>query len=454
MKKLLLSFACTLYLSFTLAQVGINTETPQTALDVNGSIQLRQELQVDSNPGAPGEIYFSKGNIEPEWKEVNVPFLEDGQYQLVNTYAKSDQLGIDWVGNTARVFEETFEANSPNKSGWTQEHENGSVNWNLSATGLSSSITSPRSGSYSATFKGANDSSNSTKLVSPVLDFSDYGSNLTLSFWYGQPRNGTNNNNRNYLQVYYRYSTNGGTTWTNWASLTSEYQTHQNSWTQVTGVTLTNSAGRSHYQIAFDALQRGTGIGNILDDIQIYTAATSGYNSTLSTLGETIISKNWVRIPGLDLPITINAADNKISVIFQTGVESRMNATGTGNQIGGNIRFVCGLFRRLSSQSLSTSSLVAIRGDQINNTISKAIENKTQSIFTLTYTVDNTPPGDYTFSLACRRLSLTDGGGAQASSFLSIGNAINSGNVVTNDFMLNSILKMDIIELVTITTSP
>lgn len=456
MKKKLFMPALFLVFSFfsnaQVGNVGVNTETPQSRLDVNGSIQLRNELQVNGTAGTAGQVYFSQGNAAlNDWKPVNIPFLEDGQYQLVNTYAKRDQLGIDWIGANARVkvFEETFESNSSTKSSWTQSYDNGSVNWNLSATGLTSSITSPHGGSMCATFKGANSTSNSTQLISPVLDFSGYSSNLTLGFWYGQP--GSNTANRNYLQLYYRYSTNGGINWSSWTTLGSEYQGNQSSWTEVSDVLLTNSAGNL-YQISFDALQRGTGVGNILDDVQIYTTIASAYNATLSTLGETITSKPWVRIPGLDLPIKVNSNQNRISMIFQTGAESRLNTGSDGSaQTAGYIRYMCGIFSRKSNEASNAAKLVAVRPNQVDNYTGKTNQQKAQNMLTMTYVVKDSEAGNYVFSTACRRLSRSNGGGSDATSLFSIGNRVDSGDSFSSDFMMNSIVKMDIIDLVTVT---
>lgn len=443
------------------AQVGINTENPHTALDVNGSIQLRKELRVNGNPGEPGEIYFSKGNIdEPEWKEVNVPFLEEGQYQLINTYAVSDETGIDFTGATTTqtvVFNETFDQNSPTRSSWTlNDYTNGSINWvwsQESGNGGNPNNDHTNSGGNSnrrnASFSNSSDNGFSTRLVSPTINLSGI-SNPQLSFYYAQnQRLGTFDFScfcfptyQNELKVYYRTSSSGS-----WQQL-NHYTGNISSWTNVT-LTLPNPT--STYQIAFEGINH-SGYANVIDDVQVYyfPVNSNSYNPSLSALGESIIAKNWTRIPGLDLPITIGNGDNKISVVFQTGVESRMN-TGGGNQTAGNIKYTCGLFQRQASQPESSATLVAVRGNQINNTVNKPNADKSQSVFTLTYTVDDTPAGDYIYSVACRRLSLTGGGGSETTSLLSIGNSVNSGNNVTNDFMLGSILKMDIIELVTVT---
>ncbi|SMC70627.1 choice-of-anchor J domain-containing protein [Moheibacter sediminis] len=798
MKKLLLSLCCAMCVTCIYAQVGINTQTPQTELDINGSIQLRDELRINGNPGLPGQIYFSRGQIsDAEWKTANVTFLEEGQYQLVNTYAKSDQVGIDWIGEFGGCvvetfpFTETFEANSTTRSCWTNERVVGATNWTY-ALGDGGGTGTPNGAVNNTAYAGVlnarftSTAGQTTKLVSPVMNISQLNS-PRISFWYGQRASGSN---QNQLKIYYRTSpagewvqilptyitsitawtqvnlnlpnpsstyqiafegvSSGGranvidqvvvdsdntvitsfpftetfedhsTTRTNWTNQvvsgstpntwthgegagagtaplsntdhtadngtlnarfvtgasrstyyvspvmdlsslatprlrfwhaqenngsginqlrvyyrtspagswllipTAQWTTAVNTWTERTltlpspsstyqiaflatnpatagravvvddvtvddglnataactinkfpftenfevtsgsrscwtnqrisgtsdwtfgagagagNPTADNTAGTGNtlnarftsttgqttrfisptfdlssmtapsvsffyaqavntnqnqlrvyyrttsggswtliptatyttnvsawtqvtlelpnpsatYQIAFEGMSNG-GRANVLDDIVVYDLGSlvhPAYDLNLSSIGEKIGAKSWRNIPGLDIPVTINNGDNKISVIFQTGVESKMNAATTGSQIAGNIRFLCGLFRRTSSQPLSSATLIALRGDQINNTINKTIMDKTQGVFTLNYTVNNTPVGNYIFSTACRRISLTDGGGTVGTSLLSIGNSANAGNNVSNDFMLGSVLKMDIIELVTVST--
>lgn len=88
---------------FLHAQIGINTEKPQTELDVNGDVTLRKELRLGGtpttigNPGQFGQVLFSQdGSNQPVWKFVNVPFLEEGQIQLKYSYAVQDQVGIQF----------------------------------------------------------------------------------------------------------------------------------------------------------------------------------------------------------------------------------------------------------------------------------------------------------------------------------------------------------------------
>lgn len=457
MRRLLLSFFCAMCMTCMYAQVGIKTQTPRTTLDVNGSIQLRDELRINNDPGTAGQVYFSQGGTGTtnDWKNVSVSFLEDGQYQLVNTFAKRDQIGIDWTGTTSNtvIFSESFESGAP---GWTQIQEAGTASWTFAAAGAGAgTITTAQSGSFNARFvPGAGTNTPRTKLVSPRLNFSSFTSNLTMSFWYGQQAN-TNNNS---LRVFYRTSTDG-ITWGAWNSLTT-YTTAANTWTQISNLTLTGSANQAYYQVAFEATGNGSGgsagRANVLDNIVINSAsATSNYNAALSTTGELYNATNkfWTVIPGLDLPVTINNGDNRISLTFQTGVESRLDpGNNTSAQASGYIRYMCGLFRRTAGQPISSASLVAMRSNQIDNFTQKSNENKSQSIFTLNYVVEDIPAGSYVFSTACRRL-VRSGAGTDATSLLSIGNAVNTGTATTSDFMMNSVIKMDIIELVTYQTN-
>lgn len=792
MRKLLLCLGFPLFLThFTTAQVGINTENPQNTLDINGHVQLRNELRINNDPGTAGQVYFSQGasGTLNDWKNVSVPFLEDGQYQLVSTYAKRDQVGIDWVGsisactvstfpftenfedsslsrscwtnefvtgttpwtyaagagagsittdntagtanvlnarftsttaqttrlvspvfnlttiNTPRMtffygqevnasaqnqlriyyrtsaagawvqippayttsiaawtqvtvflpnksatyqvafegvsnggrpnviddvvisedasviknfpFTETFEDSSPTRANWTQAIISGSANWTYGAGSNAGNITvdtTPDPGTLNARFVIT--SGSVTRLITPVMDLTGIASprlrfnyaqqvgagqnslrvyyrtspssawtlitstgvfttaanawtpasivlpspsstyqiafegttpagftgfatviddvtvdsstapcstvqafpftenfevtsssrpcwtsvpvtgstqwvyaegagggtpttdntaapgifnarflaaanqvgrltsplmNLSgmaaprMSFFYAQAANGAG---QNQLRVYYRTTANGA--WTLIPSAT--YLTSITGWTQLT-LTLPNPSAT--YQIAFEGTTSTTpGRANVIDDVVIFdfTPPTipSGYDASLSTLGEAISAKSWVRIPGLDLPVTIKNGSNKIALTFQTGVESRINTTTADNttlQTSGYIRYMCGLFRRLASQPVSASTLVALRANQIDNYAQKTNNDKAQSLFTLNYVVENIPAESYVFSTACRRLSLFPAG-TETSSLFSVGNTVNSGSNQTSDFMMNSVIKMDIIELV------
>ncbi|MFZ4930727.1 hypothetical protein [Chryseobacterium sp. Mn2064] len=89
-------------LSFNLnAQVGIGTPKPKSSLDVNGKTTLRKELRVGGtstqvgSAGLNGQVLVSQGEgLPPVWKTLNVSFIEEGQYKLINSYLSSDQTGI------------------------------------------------------------------------------------------------------------------------------------------------------------------------------------------------------------------------------------------------------------------------------------------------------------------------------------------------------------------------
>lgn len=68
--------------TFTLSQVGVQTETPQRTLHVNGSLQITNELNVGGdglnagNAGTTGQVLISKGaNHAPEWQTLAIPTL-------------------------------------------------------------------------------------------------------------------------------------------------------------------------------------------------------------------------------------------------------------------------------------------------------------------------------------------------------------------------------------------
>lgn len=90
----------------TYAQVGVGTSTPNSTLDVNGKTTLRKELRVGGtstqvgNAGTNGQVLVSQGaGLPPVWKTVNVPFVEGGQYKLVNSYLSTDQNGVTTLSN-------------------------------------------------------------------------------------------------------------------------------------------------------------------------------------------------------------------------------------------------------------------------------------------------------------------------------------------------------------------
>ncbi|GEJ46765.1 MULTISPECIES: hypothetical protein [unclassified Chryseobacterium] len=101
MKKIIYCCAAGLLSFYANAQVGIGTAKPKSVLDVNGKTTLRKELRVGGtstqagDAGLNGQVLVSQGEgLPPVWKSLNVSFMEEGQYKLINSYLSSDQTGI------------------------------------------------------------------------------------------------------------------------------------------------------------------------------------------------------------------------------------------------------------------------------------------------------------------------------------------------------------------------
>lgn len=103
MKKIIYNCGAGLLISIqSFAQVGIGTSSPNSVLDVNGKTTLRKELRVGGtstqlgNPGTKGQVLVSQGaGLPPVWKTIKIPFTEEGQYKLINSYISTDQVGIN-----------------------------------------------------------------------------------------------------------------------------------------------------------------------------------------------------------------------------------------------------------------------------------------------------------------------------------------------------------------------
>lgn len=101
MKKTIYSCVAGFLSLYASAQVGIGTSKPNAGLDVNGKTTLRKELRVGGtsakagDAGLNGQVLVSQGEgLPPVWKSLNIPFMEEGQYKLINSYLSSDQTGI------------------------------------------------------------------------------------------------------------------------------------------------------------------------------------------------------------------------------------------------------------------------------------------------------------------------------------------------------------------------
>lgn len=215
MKKILLVSALAVLWIQVNAQIGINTTNPQTALDVNGSIQIRDELRVKGNPG---DIYFSKGTVEEaEWKHTDIPFLEEGQYRLVNTYVRKDKVGIDYLGVTppttsqTNFLSENFENGSTSRANWTFQTISGNTHWKYDTPGANNNNSSNNNNQRSAQFKGSA-AGNTARLISELFTGIGNKKHIKIGFKYKQQRSYhgslfSGSYRWNELKLYYRTST-------------------------------------------------------------------------------------------------------------------------------------------------------------------------------------------------------------------------------------------------------
>ncbi len=102
--------------SLSKAQVGINTETPQATLHVNGDLQVGKSIHVGGdhktagNPGETGQFLASQGvNNPPIWKsiaELDVPLAVGFAYRSSNTaeYNQSTTQSISFPTSATSKF--------------------------------------------------------------------------------------------------------------------------------------------------------------------------------------------------------------------------------------------------------------------------------------------------------------------------------------------------------------
>lgn len=84
---------------FAFAQLGIGTTLPNATLDVNGDINIRNQIYLGGNetaignPGTAGQIIVSNGTIPATWQNVQIP---DGisEFILSSKYVNDDLVGV------------------------------------------------------------------------------------------------------------------------------------------------------------------------------------------------------------------------------------------------------------------------------------------------------------------------------------------------------------------------
>lgn len=85
------------------AQVGINTESPKSKLDVNGDLNLRDKIAVvDATDktlsfGNNDQILVSQGEgFAPIWKTLRIPEYEPNKFYLIFNNSFSDKVGVSF----------------------------------------------------------------------------------------------------------------------------------------------------------------------------------------------------------------------------------------------------------------------------------------------------------------------------------------------------------------------
>lgn len=98
MKKVLLIILGTLSFN-AIAQIGIDTKSPQASLDVNGDFGLRKRLFLDNenkeSQGITDQVLVSQGEgLAPTWKALRIPVYEPNKFYLIFNDSFSDQAGL------------------------------------------------------------------------------------------------------------------------------------------------------------------------------------------------------------------------------------------------------------------------------------------------------------------------------------------------------------------------
>lgn len=98
MKKALLIILGTLSFN-AIAQIGIDTKSPQASLDVNGDFGLRKRLFLDNenkeSQGITDQVLVSQGEgLAPTWKALRIPLYEPNKFYLIFNDSFSDQVGL------------------------------------------------------------------------------------------------------------------------------------------------------------------------------------------------------------------------------------------------------------------------------------------------------------------------------------------------------------------------
>lgn len=102
--KNLLRFLFLIGSTFAYSQIGVKTKTPQTELDVNGTMNVKDEIYLGDenngkgNPGKLGDLISSNGDKLPSWKNFDLPAGYGVEMMLKSSYNISSTKGISISG--------------------------------------------------------------------------------------------------------------------------------------------------------------------------------------------------------------------------------------------------------------------------------------------------------------------------------------------------------------------
>ncbi|WP_291099560.1 MULTISPECIES: hypothetical protein [Weeksellaceae] len=95
----------------TFSQMGIGTDLPKSTLDVNGNLNIKNQLYLGGtdnslgNPGVNGQIVVSNGDNPATWQDVRLP---EGISTLTisSKYVKDDEIGVSLTNGVTTAYQE------------------------------------------------------------------------------------------------------------------------------------------------------------------------------------------------------------------------------------------------------------------------------------------------------------------------------------------------------------